>query len=109
MQHVSRILVVNQIFFIMKRNFLPPFVGISLTKSQFCFCTGLTMYKLRNLLNANETKYKKLGYSKYDKLLMPNVTLQLLADTGLQIDVDLFTQYVAGQRGFHSPTISAER
>lgn len=33
---------------------------------------------------------------------MPNVVLQLLADTGLQIDVDLYTQYVAGQRGQYS-------
>lgn len=93
----------------MKRNFLPPFVGISLTKSQFCFSTGLSKYKLRKLLTDNYEKYHRLGYDKYDKLLMPNVTLQLLADTGLQIDVDFYTQYVAGQRGIYSPTISAER
>lgn len=92
----------------MKRNFLPPFVGISLTKSQFCFCTGLSPYKLRKILTEREAQYKRLGYDKWDKLLMPNVCLQLLADTGLQIDVDLFTQYVAGQRGIHSETISRE-
>lgn len=33
---------------------------------------------------------------------MPNVVLQLLDDTGLQIDVDLYMQYVAGQRGQYS-------
>ena len=34
----------------MKRNFLPEFVGISMTKSQFCFATGCSPYKLRCLL-----------------------------------------------------------
>ncbi len=83
----------------MKRNFLPPFVGISMTKSQFSFCTGCSPYRLRQLLTTNYDKYRKLGYNKWDKLLMPNLVMQLLADTGLRIDVDLYTQYVAGQRG----------
>lgn len=89
----------------MKRNFLPPFVAISMTKSQFCFCTGCSPYKLRTLLQEKEKKYKALGLGKYDKLLMPAVVRELLADTGLRIDLDYFTQYIAGQRGIISPTV----
>lgn len=86
----------------MKRNFLPDFVGISMTKSQFCFATGCSPYKLRNILNAKPEKWRRLGYSKWDKLLMPAVVRELCAVTGLRIDVDYYTQYVAGQRGIRS-------
>ncbi len=86
----------------MKRNFLPTFVGISMTKSQFCFATGCSPYKLRRLLSEKSEKYRKLGVTKWDKLLMPAVVRELCADTGLQIDIDYFTQYVAGQRGMTS-------
>ena len=86
----------------MKRNFLPDFVGISMTKSQFCFSTGCSPYRLRLVLNENPAKWKKLGYNKWDKLLMPAVVRELCAATGLRIDVDYYTQYVAGQRGLRS-------
>lgn len=86
----------------MKRNFLPPFVGISMTKSQFCFATGCSPYKLRRLLSEKSEKYRKLGVEKWDKLLMPAAVRELCADTGLQIDIDYYTQYVAGQRGMTS-------
>lgn len=82
----------------MKRNFLPEYVGIALTKSEFCFCTGLSPYKLRHVIVANAAKFKKLGYTKWDKLLMPPVVRELLALTGLQIDVDYYSQYIAGNR-----------
>lgn len=88
----------------MKRNFLPNYVGISLTKSQFSFCTGINPYQLRKHLKANESRYSRLGYHRNDKLLMPSVVMQLLADTKAQIDLDLYSQYVAGQRGIMSPT-----
>ena len=91
----------------MTRNFLPEFVGISMTKSQFCFSTGLTPYKLRTLLLANAKKYERLGYSKWDKLLMPAVVREILSDTGLRIDVDYYSQYVAGQRGNRSTIVNA--
>lgn len=87
----------------MTRNFLPPFVGISMTKSQFCFATGLTPYKLKQLLKIKAKKYEALGLKKCDKLLMPAVVRELCNDTGLRIDIDYFTQYVAGQRGVTSP------
>lgn len=91
----------------MKRNFLPNYVGISMTKSQFCFSTGCTPYKLRCLLADNAEKYRRLGYHKWDKLLMPAVVRELLADTGLSVDIDYYTQYVAGQRGINSQIINA--
>lgn len=87
----------------MKRHFLPDFVGISMTKSQFCFATGCTPYRLRLLLQEKKSKYEALGVRKWDKLLMPSAVRELLADTGLRIDLDYFTQYVAGQRGIVSP------
>lgn len=91
----------------MKRNFLPEFVGISMTKSQFCFSTGLTPYKLRCLLTENAKKYERLGYRKWDKLLMPAVIREILADTGLRIDVDYYAQYIQGQRGNTSQIVTA--
>lgn len=90
----------------MKRNFLPEFVGISMTKSQFCFSTGCTPYKLRCILSENEAKFKRLGYSKWDKLLMPAVVRELLALTGLRIDIDYYTQYIAGQRGIATQIVN---
>lgn len=90
----------------MKRNFLPQFVGISMTKSQFCFSTGCTPYKLRCILNTDADKWRKLGYNRWDKLLMPAVVRELLAVTGLRIDVDYYTQYVAGQRGLSSQIVN---
>lgn len=91
----------------MKRNFLPNYVGVCLTKSQFCFATGCSPYKLRSLLLENAEKYQRLGYKKWDKLLMPAVVRELLADTGLRIDIDYYTQYVAGQRGNTSLIVTA--
>lgn len=82
----------------MQRHFLPDFVSISMTKSQFSFSTGISPYNLRKLLNEKFDKYHRLGYNKNDKLLMPNVVRELLVDTGLRIDLDDYTQYVAGQR-----------
>lgn len=90
----------------MQRHFLPDFIGISMTKSQFCFSTGCTPYKLKQTIKAREEKYRSLGYNRYDKLLMPIVVRELCADTGLQIDLDYFTQYVSGQRGNKSAIIT---
>lgn len=86
----------------MQRNFLPDYIGISMTKSQFCFATGCTPYRLRRLLTEKESKYTRLGYHKWDKLLMPAVIREILSDTQLRIDIDYYTQYVAGKRGISS-------
>lgn len=87
----------------MQRNFLPSFIGIAMSKSQFCFATGCTPYRLKQILKQKESKYQKLGYHKYDKMLMPVLVRELCADTGLQVDINYYTQYVAGQRGMTSP------
>ena len=91
----------------MKRHFLPDFVGISMTKSQFCFSTGCSPYKLKITIEKRAEKYRRLGLGKYDKLLMPNVVRELCADTGLRVDLDYFAQYVAGQRGV-APNFTTE-
>lgn len=83
----------------MKHHFLPFGVAISMTKQQFSFATGISPYKLRKLLTENADHFAKLGYTKWDKLLMPNVTEEICRMTGAQINVDFFAQYVAGQRG----------
>lgn len=90
----------------MKRHFLPDFVGISMTKSQFCFSTGCTPYRLRCVLSNNAARFEKLGYQKYDKLLMPVVIRELLSLTGLRIDLDYYAQYVAGQRKIASQIVN---
>lgn len=93
----------------MKRHFLPSFVAIAMTKSQFCFATGCSPYKLRCTLRKTPEKWKRLGYSKYDKLLMPAVTRELLAVTGLKVDMDYYIQYIQGQRGKEAPIIEEEQ
>ena len=91
----------------MKRNFLPAFVGISMTKAQFCFATGCTPYRLKQIIASKATKYERLGLHKFDKLLMPSVVRELCLDSGLKIDTDYYSQYVAGQRGITSPIENA--
>lgn len=90
----------------MIRNFLPAYIGIAMTKGQFCFATGCTPYRLKQTIKAKQTKYDRLGLRKNDKMLMPAVVRELCADTGLRVDVDYYTQYVAGQRGISSQVIS---
>lgn len=90
----------------MQRHFLPDFIGISMTKGQFCFATGCTPYKLKCTIEKHPEKYRRLGLGKYDKLLMPAVVRELCADTGLRVDVDYFAQYVAGQRGIMSQIVT---
>lgn len=90
----------------MKRHFLPEFIGISMTKGQFCFATGITPYKLKQVIRSKQAKYERLGLRTYDKLLMPAVVRELCADTGTRIDIDYYTQYVAGQRGNYSQVLS---
>ena len=90
----------------MKRNFLPDFIGIAMTKGQFCFATGCTPYRLKQIITKKESKYQKLGLRKYDKMLMPAVVRELCLDTGLKVDIDYYTQYVAGQRGISSQIIT---
>lgn len=85
--------------YIMKRHFLPLGIGIAMTKSQFCFATGCTPYRLKQIIAEKAAKYQRLGLSKYDKMLMPIVVQELLADTHLRIDMGFYIQYIQGQKG----------
>lgn len=89
----------------MKHHFLPAGIAIAMTKQQFAFATGLSPYKLRKFLEDNAEHFAKLGYTKWDKLLMPAVTEEICAMTGLEINLDFFGQYVAGQRGNQTPIV----
>ena len=93
----------------MQRNFLPDYVGISMTKSQFCFSTGVTPYRLRRLLAEKSEKYHRLGVTKWDKLLLPAAIRELCRDTGTQIDIDYYSQYIAGQREKNRGTLRGIR
>lgn len=86
----------------MQRNILPPFVAIALTKSQFCFCTGISPYKLRQTLLNHYEKYRRLGYNRFDKLLMPAVVHELLAETGLRINMDYYQQYIDASHAMYT-------
>lgn len=99
----AAILFTNNSKTIMQNNFLPSYIGIAMTKSQFCFSTGTTPYKLKQTIKKNAKKYERLGLRKYDKLLMPIVVAELLSDTKLRINVDYYAQYIDGQRGGASP------
>lgn len=68
--------------------FLPAIMAISIHKGEFCYCTGLSPYKLKNVIKQHEDKLKRLGYSKHDKILMPNVSEYLCRVTGVQIDMN---------------------
>lgn len=67
---------------------LPAFMSVSIHKGEFCYCTGLSAYKLKQFIKANAEDLRKLGYSQYDKILMPNVVQYILRKTGLRIDLD---------------------
>lgn len=73
-------------------NYLPEFVGISMSKAEFCYCTGCTPYILRKLCLDNYAQLVKRGYTKFAKLLMPSVVLYLCDVTGYRIDLDLYYQ-----------------
>lgn len=66
--------------------FLPVVVSVSLHKGEFCYCAGISPYKLKNLIKRESAALARLGYSKYDKILMPNVVAHLCRVSGLQID-----------------------
>lgn len=87
----------------MKRAFLPQGIGIAITKSQFCFSTGCSPYKLKCTIEKRKDKYRRLGLGKYDKLLMPSVVQELLSDTGLRIDMQYYIQYLKGKKGEVTP------
>lgn len=74
------------------KNYLPPLLGIALTKQEFCFCVGISQYYFNQIVKENFELLEKIGYQKYSKLLSPRIVLWLCERTGLQIDLDLYDQ-----------------
>lgn len=74
------------------KNYLPPLLGIALTKQEFCFCVGISKYYFNQLIADHAEQLAKIGYHKYCKLLPPRIVLYLCEVTGLQVDVDLYDQ-----------------
>lgn len=74
------------------KNYLPPLLGIALTKQEFCFCVGISQYYFNQIIKANAERLEKIGYQKYSKLLSPRIVLYLCEITGLQVDIDLYDQ-----------------
>lgn len=82
----------------MIRNYLPPQVGIALHKQEFCYCSGITPYRLRKLCKEHAPQLARRGYKPNDKVLMPQAVLYLLDVTGLQIDMNLYYQITGASR-----------
>lgn len=74
------------------KNYLPPLLGIALSKQEFCFCVGISKYYFNRLLAQHASTLEKIGYQKYSKLLSPRIVLYLCEVTGLKIDMDLYYQ-----------------
>lgn len=66
--------------------FIPWAISVPLHKGEFAYCTGISPYKLKQLIKKHEDKLKRLGYSTYDKVLMPTIVTYLLKVSGLHID-----------------------
>lgn len=74
--------------------FLPSFVSTSMHKGEFCYCTGLSPYKLKKLIKQHEKALTKIGYSKYDKVLMPIVVSFLCQKSGLRVDMNRLAECI---------------
>ena len=72
-----------------------PFIP-ALHKYEFCLCTGVNEITLRKMIAESEDQLKKVGYNKWQKLLMPLQVKFLINKYGLTIDYDMFTQICAG-------------
>lgn len=66
--------------------YLPNLCAIALHKNELAYCLNISEYKLKQLIKANEPALVRMGYAKYDKMLMPVVVSYLLQKSGLRID-----------------------
>ena len=58
--------------------YLPNLCSIAMHKGELAYCLNITQ--------ANEKFLQRVGYSKYDKILMPVAVNVILGKSGLQID-----------------------
>lgn len=73
--------------------------SVSLTKQEFAYVTGITPYRLRCCIKKELTKLQRLGYSQYDKTLMPPAVSYLLQKYGLQLNDEQMKNVLRGQVG----------
>lgn len=66
--------------------YLPNLCSIAMHKGELAYCLNITPYKLKQIIKANEKFLQRVGYSKYDKILMPVAVNVILGKSGLQID-----------------------
>lgn len=66
--------------------YLPSLVSVALHKGELAYCLGISPYKLKKIIAQNEKTLARLGYSKHDKVLYPNVVSIIMGKSGLQID-----------------------
>lgn len=72
--------------------FIPAVITMPLHKGEFAYCVGLTPYKLKQLIKQHEDKLTRLGYKKYDKVLMPTVVTYLCKVSGLRIEYNRLSE-----------------
>lgn len=66
--------------------YLPNLCAIALHKNELAYCLNISEYKLKQLIKKHEPALARMGYAKYDKMLMPVVVSYLLQKSGLRID-----------------------
>ena len=66
--------------------YLPNLCAIALHKNELAYCLNISEYKLKQLIKKHEQALGRMGYGKYDKMLMPVVVSYLLQKSGLRID-----------------------
>lgn len=81
------------------KNFSSLVESVSLTKQEFAYVTGITPYRLRCCIKKDLHKLQRLGYSQYDKTLMPPVVSYLLQKYGLQLNEEQLKNVLRGQVG----------
>lgn len=74
--------------------FVPAIFSVALHKGELAYCLGISPYKLKKIIQKNEKTLQRLGYSKHDKVLYPNVVSMILCKSGLQIDEERLAQCI---------------
>lgn len=66
--------------------YLPNLCAVALHKNELAYCLNISEYKLKQLIKKHEPALMRMGYGKYDKMIMPVVVSYLLQKSGLRID-----------------------
>lgn len=74
--------------------YLPNICQISMHKGELAYCLNISEYKLKQIIRKNEKFLARLGYSKYDKILMPVCINVILQKSGLRIDEQRLSEVI---------------